>query len=138
MVIFLVVYTPFQNLIPPNARNQGLDMALSATAVQQAKPKEKPYRLADEKGLFAHIMPNGSKYWRLKYRFAGKQKLLALGVYPDISLKEARHKRDEARKLLANDIDPGEVKKVKKSAKGLAKDSLGSPSPKTQDLQPHQ
>jgi Arm DNA-binding domain len=74
---------------------------LSDTAVRNAKPKTKPYKISDGDGLFLHVMPSGSKYWRLKYFFAGKEKLLALGVYPDITLADARTRRAEARKLLA-------------------------------------
>ncbi|MCD5329921.1 tyrosine-type recombinase/integrase [Chromobacterium piscinae] len=66
----------------------------------------KPAKLTDAQGLTLWVMPNGSKYWRLKYRFLGKEKLLALGVYPEVSLKEARLKRDEARRLLSEGIDP--------------------------------
>ena len=65
-------------------------MSLSDTACKNSKPKEKPYKLADEKGMFFLINPNGSKYFRLKYRFDGKEKLLALGVYPETSLKDSR------------------------------------------------
>ncbi|MBS1196856.1 MAG: integrase family protein [Proteobacteria bacterium] len=92
-------------------------MPLSDTPIRAAKPTEKPYKLPDEKGLFLLVCPSGSKYWRQKYRYGGKEKMLAHGVYPDISLKEARERRDAARKLLANDIDPGENKKVQKAAK---------------------
>ncbi len=94
-------------------------MKLTATAVKNAKPKEKPYKLGDGGGMFLLVNPNGSKYWRLKYRILGKEKLLALGVYPDVSLSEARQGRDEARKLLANDADPSEIKKVTKQAQLL-------------------
>jgi hypothetical protein len=80
---------------------------LTATAAKQAKTKEKPYKLSDEKGIFLLVNPNGSKYWRLKYRFGGKEKLLALGVYPDLSLADARDMRDEARTQLAKEVDPG-------------------------------
>ena len=65
------------------------------------KPTTKPYKISDGLGLYIEIRPNGSRYWRMKYRFAGKEKLLALGVYPDVSLEEAREKRNEARKLVA-------------------------------------
>lgn len=92
-------------------------MPLSDTTIRTAKPTDKPYKLADEKGLFLLVTPNGSKYWRQKYRFGGKEKMLSFGVYPDVGLKDARAKRDEARKLLANDVDPGENKKVQKAAK---------------------
>ena len=83
---------------------------------KNAKPKDKAYKLADEKGLYLEIMPNSAKYWRMKYRFGGKEKRLALGVYPEIGLKEARAKRDEARKLLADGTDPGETRKAMKAA----------------------
>ena len=91
-------------------------MALTDVKVRAAKAKEKPYKLSDEKGLFLYVTTNGSKYWRLKYRFLGKEKLLALGVYPDVSIALARERRDDARKLLATDIDPGEHRKVMKTA----------------------
>lgn len=90
-------------------------MSLTAIAANQAQPKIKPYKLADEKGLYLLVMPNGAKYWRLKYRFGGKEKVLALGVYPEVSLKEAREKRDEARKLRSNGIDPNDVKRAQKA-----------------------
>ena len=88
---------------------------LSDTACKNAKPEGKPYRLSDEKGMYLDVRPNGSKYFRLKYRIDGKEKLLALGVYPETSLKDARDKRDEARKLLAQGIDPGEQRKAQKA-----------------------
>jgi len=90
---------------------------LSDTTCKNAKPKDKPYKLADEKGMFLLINPNGSKYFRLKYRFAGKEKVLALGVYPDTSLKESRAKRDTAKKQIADGIDPCENKKAVKQSK---------------------
>lgn len=92
-------------------------MTLTDTAIRSAKPTDKPVKLADEKGLFLLVHPNGSKYWRQKYRFGGKEKILAHGVYPDVGLKDARERRDEARKLLANDVDPGENRKIQKAAK---------------------
>lgn len=92
-------------------------MTLSDTTCKNAKPKEKPYKLADEKGMFLLVNYNGSKYFRLKYRFGGIEKTLALGVYPETSLKSAREKRDQARELLANGIDPSENRKAIKSAR---------------------
>ena len=80
-------------------------MPLTDTAVRNAKPGDKPIKLSDEKGLFLLLIPNGSKYWRMKHRFEGKEKLLALGVYPDISLKDARERRDEARELVECGVD---------------------------------
>ena len=92
-------------------------MKLSDTVIRKAKPKTKIYKMADGGGLFLQFQPNGSKYWRLFYRFEGKQKLLALGVYPDVPLKLARERRDAARKLLANSIDPNENRKAKKKTR---------------------
>lgn len=89
-------------------------MPLTDTAVRQARPKEKAYKLADGGGLFLLVQPNGAKYWRWKYRFAGKEKLLALGVYPEISLKEARSRRDKARKLLDSGTDPTAHRRAEK------------------------
>ncbi len=91
-------------------------MSLTDIKIRNSKAKAKPYKLADEKGLYLLILPQGAKYWRLKYRFLGKEKALALGVYPEVSLSDARDKRDNARKQLANDIDPGIAKQVTKRA----------------------
>jgi integrase len=90
---------------------------LTVTATNNAKPKEKPYKLADEKGLYLFIQPSGGKLWRFDYRFEGKRKTLALGAYPDVSLADARNNRDVARKLLANEVDPNESKKAAKASK---------------------
>lgn len=92
-------------------------MPLTDTAIRNAKPAEKPVRMFDAGGLYLEISPAGGKLWRLKYRFGGKEKRLALGAYPDVGLKEAREKRDDARKLLVSDIDPGEHRKAQKEAK---------------------
>jgi integrase len=89
-------------------------MALTDIKVRTAKPADKQYKLTDGSGMHLLVHPNGSKYWRLQYRFDGKQKMLALGVYPDVSLADARTRRDDARKLLANNIDPGDKKKSDK------------------------
>lgn len=94
-------------------------MPLTDTAIKSAKAGEKPYKLPDERGLFLLVHPNGSKYWRQKYRYGGKEKTLSHGVYPDVGLKDARERREAARKLLANDVDPGENRKAVKSAKSL-------------------
>ena len=90
-------------------------MPLSATVIKTAKPKEKNYKLSDERGLYLLVTPKGKKWWRFDYRFQKKRKTLSMGVYPDISLKEARERRDQARKQIANDIDPSEVRKIAKS-----------------------
>ncbi|EDJ9063144.1 integrase [Salmonella enterica subsp. arizonae] len=89
-------------------------MALSDVKVRSAKPEAKAYKLTDGDGLILLVHPNGSKYWRLRYRFGGKEKMLALGKYPEVSLADARARRDEARKLLANGVDPSENKKAVK------------------------
>ncbi|HEY0665036.1 MAG TPA: integrase arm-type DNA-binding domain-containing protein [Gallionella sp.] len=92
-------------------------MALTELEVKKAKVTDKLQKLTDGGGLFLLVHPNGSKYWRMAYRFGGKQKTLALGVYPDVSLSDARERREQARKLLANDTDPGAVKQAQKAAK---------------------
>ncbi|MCZ6581418.1 MAG: integrase arm-type DNA-binding domain-containing protein, partial [Nitrospirae bacterium] len=92
-------------------------MPLTDTAIRNAKPAEKAKRLFDGGGLYLEVSPTGGKWWRLKYRFGGKEKRLSLGVYPDVSLKDAREQRDEARKLLANGTNPSENRKAKKAAK---------------------
>ena len=89
-------------------------MALTDILCRTAKPKEKQYKLADSRGMFMLVMPNGAKYWRLKYRISGKEKILALGVYPEVPLKEARDKRDSARKQISNGLDPSKAKKEEK------------------------
>lgn len=90
-------------------------MALTDIKVKTAKPKDKPYKLADGGGMYLLINTNGSKYWRMKYRFAGKEKMLSIGVYPDVTLADAREKRSEARKLLAAGAIQGRQKRKKKS-----------------------
>lgn len=100
-------------------------MPLTNTAISNAKPgvtpngktTDKPYKMGDTGGLYLEVAPSGGKWWRLKYRFDGKEKRLSLGVYPDVSLKDARQRRDDARKLLANGIDPGENRKAVKATK---------------------
>lgn len=91
-------------------------MPLTDSAIKTAKSKEKPYKLSDAQGLYLEITPNGSKLWRLKYRIAGKEKKLALGVYPTVTLAQARQRRETARGQLAEGIDPGEQKKAAKQA----------------------
>ncbi|WP_342335684.1 tyrosine-type recombinase/integrase [Burkholderia pseudomallei] len=95
-------------------------MPLTDTAIRNAKPADKPVRLFDGGGLYLEIAPSGGKWWRLKYRFGGKEKRYSLGVYPEVSLAAARKKRDEAREKLAVGIDPGEAKKAEKRASLLA------------------
>ncbi len=92
-------------------------MPLTDTAIRNAKPAEKPRRMFDGRGLYIEIAPSGGKWFRLKYRYGGKEKRLSLGIYPDVSLKEARNRRDEMRKLLADGIDPGQQRKAMKATK---------------------
>ena len=99
-------------------------MSLTDPAIRNAKPGEKPIKLADEKGLYLLIVPAGGKWWRLDYRFAGKRKTLSMGTYPEVSLKEARDKRDDARKQLAQGIDPGETRKTMKAAQSAEADTF--------------
>ena len=91
-------------------------MPLTDTAVRNAKSRAKKYKIYDGDGLYLEVLPTGSKYWRMKYFFAGKEKRLALGVYPHISLADARDRRAQAQKVLANGNDPGEVKRESKRA----------------------
>lgn len=92
-------------------------MPLTDVVIRKTKPGAKRVRLSDERGLYLEIAPGGGKWWRLKYRFEGKEKRLSLGVYPDVGLKEARERRDEARKLLADGVDPSMNRKAQKSAR---------------------
>ena len=98
---------------------------LTDTAIRNAKPKDKPYRLSDALGLYIEIAASGGKLWRLKYRFGGKEKRLALGVYGDVSLQDARKQREAARKLLSQGVDPGAVRKAQKTA-GTDADTFGT------------
>jgi hypothetical protein len=91
-------------------------MALTDVQARTAKPGEKPYKLSDGGWLFLLVKPSGSKLWRMAYRVAGKEKLLSLGAYPQLSLKDARTKRDEAKALPVAGIDPGEQEKQDKIA----------------------
>jgi integrase len=92
-------------------------MPLTATAIRKAKPREKPRKLYDSRGLYLEIAPRGTKAWRFKYRFAGKEKRISMGIYPEVSLKLARERRDDARKLLARDIDPSAYRKARKRSR---------------------
>jgi integrase len=95
-------------------------MSLTDTAIRNSKPKDKPLRLSDERGLYLLINPNGSRWWRFDYRFQGIRKTLSMGVYPDVPLKLARERRDEARSLLAAGADPGVQRKAEKRASAEA------------------
>lgn len=103
-------------------------MPLNNVRVESAKPRQKPYKVADEKGLYLLVQPTGSKWWRLKYRYGARrdgkpgqaEKMLSLGVYPDVSLKRARERRDEARQLLADGVDPAAQRKADEHAQRIA------------------
>jgi integrase len=95
-------------------------MPLTATAVKQAKPREKAYKLFDGGGLYLLVNPNGSKYWRYKYRFLGKENHLALGTFPEVSLAEARAKHLKSREQLADGKDPAEVRKLERLTRHIA------------------
>ena len=90
---------------------------LTDVKARTAKAKEKQYKLSDGDGLFLFVTPAGGKCWRFKYRFNGKEKLLALDTYPEVSLADAREKRDAARKQIAAGIDPGELRKAQKASR---------------------
>ena len=93
---------------------------LTAREIDSAKPKDKSYKLADGGGLYLEVMPTGARYWRLKYRFAGKEKRLAFGVYPEVRAPEARDKAKEARDMIRAGIDPSEAKKAVKREAAIA------------------
>lgn len=95
-------------------------MPLTATAVRQALPKAKAYKLSDSHGLFLLVNPKGAKYWRYKYRYGGKEKTLALGVFPEVSLKDARVAHQEARAKLDKGLDPGQERRIEKLTRNLA------------------
>ena len=100
-------------------------MPLTAIAAQKARPREKPYKLSAGAGLYLEVMPSGARYWRLKFRFGGKEKRLALGVFPEVSLAEARDSADEARALLRKGVDPAVRRKIEKiNRKGAAANSF--------------
>lgn len=89
-------------------------MPLTNTAIRAAKPRDKAFKLFDGGGLYLEVRPTGGKWWRWKYRIAGKEKRLSFGVYPDVSLKVARERREDARKQLAEGVDPGQLRKADK------------------------
>ena len=86
-------------------------MPLTDATIRVLKPKVKPYKVSDFEGLFMTVKPTGSRLWHFKCRIDGKEKLLSIGVYPEITLAQARGKKDEARALLASGKDPGDAKK---------------------------
>jgi integrase len=91
---------------------------LTDAKIRAAKPSERPVKLFDSGGLYLEVSPRGGRWWRLKFRFEGREKRLSLGVYPQVALKQARKRRDEARVQLAQGIDPGAARKAQKAAQG--------------------
>lgn len=101
-------------------------MPLTGIALRNAKPKEQPYKLFDGGGLFLYVTPSGSRLWRLAYRFAGKTKQFSFGPYPTISLADARQKRDEAKRALADGEDPSVIRqRAKIEAAATAENTFG-------------
>ncbi len=98
-------------------------MPLTDTRIRNAKPQAKAYKISDAGGMYLLVKPDGGRYWRLDYRFAGKRRTLALGVYPITTLSSARTQRDEAHRLLARDIDPSATKKARKRAAKIAREN---------------
>lgn len=105
------VFARYLGYVPPNEAR----LKLTASKVKSAGPSAKAYKLADGAGMYLLVHPSGAKYWRLKYRIAGKEKLLALGVYPEVSLAEARLRRENARSLVRDGRDPGVAKQLQKN-----------------------
>ena len=102
-------------------------LPLTDLQVKNAKPRDKDFKLSDGFGLHLLVTMTGGKLWRFQYRYAGKQKLLALGAYPSITLADARQAREDARKLLANGVDPGESRKAARIANAVeAKNIFGN------------
>ena len=99
-------------------------MALTDIQCKKAKTDRKQQKLSDGSGLFLLVKQNGSKYWHFKYRFLGKEKTLSNGLYPDVNLSDARNARDNARKQLADKIDPGAKQASKRSAKEASENSV--------------
>ena len=91
-------------------------MSLTDTSIRSAKPQSRTVKMFDGGGLYLEVAPSGGKWWRLKYRVDGKEKRISLGVYPAIGLKEARERREEAKKILAQGIDPSAHKQAVKAA----------------------
>ncbi|HEY8053218.1 MAG TPA: Arm DNA-binding domain-containing protein [Steroidobacteraceae bacterium] len=90
--------------------------SLSEAKIRSAKARERAYKLYDERGLFLLVTPTGGRLWRLRYQIGKLEKLISLGAYPDVPLKRAREKRDEARRRVADEIDPSADRKAKRAA----------------------
>lgn len=108
-------------------------MALTESAIHAAKPRERLYKVGDSNGLFLQVSPTGGKRWRFKYRFGRKEKQLSLGIYPAVSIEEAREQRDKCRALRAAGIDPSEARKSERASRRAAEDRQGAPTRFTLD-----
>src|SRR5208337_3851464 len=109
----------------PRTRKSDTHMALTFFDIKSVAPKEKPFKLSDGDGLYL-VLPNGHKFWRFRYRFAGIEKMLALGPFPAVSLAEARIKRDAARQSLIEGVDPSVQKKLDRiAAETAARNTFG-------------
>src|SRR3546814_16426382 len=110
-------------------------MALTDTAIRNAKPRAKPYKLADGAGLYLEVMPTGARYWRFRYRIAGKDTRLAFGVSPAVTLAEARARKDAARRLLREGGGPagggGSRRPTATPRAGTPSESVARPAPAT-------
>ena len=90
-------------------------MPLTDIRIRNARPRKKPYKMYDASGLYLLVASSGGKWWRFNYLLKGKQKTISLGVYPDVSLKEARSRRDRGKDLLAEGVDPSAMRKAQKA-----------------------
>jgi integrase len=99
---------------------------LSEARIRASRPKDRLYKVFDERGLFLLTTPSGGRLWRFRYRLGGVEKLLTLGAYPDVSLKRAREKRDDARKLVADDVDPSAKRQAEKTAQADTFEAIGT------------
>jgi len=116
MVVFMVTFRPLKRVTIKRIIMAIIIKPLTDTQIKNAKPKDKDYKLSDGGGMYVIVRPNGSKWWRLNYRYNSKQKTLSLGVYPDVSLAEARELREEYRKLLRDGIDPSSTRQEAKES----------------------
>ena len=109
---------------------------LTEKALKALRPRAALYRVTDERGLCIEVHPTGGRYWRMRYRFGSTQKMLSLGVYPDVPLLLARERRDAARKLVAQGIDPSALRKTEKAADALTFEAIAREWLARQDLAP--
>lgn len=116
MILWQPDYSAYNYTYSPAKETGVTHMALSNTKITSIRPGDRPIKVTDEKGLFLLVNPNGSMYWRVRYRLAGREKSLSLGIYPSVSLKEARAERDAIRSMLASGIDPSANRKLEKAA----------------------